>query len=428
MSCELGGKVTVQWLLPTAAMASVSPQGATCMQTALPSLAVTPGGWLSEADLTADKCLCARLPCQSVLAWSNTSHVFAFRAVFVDMLCCCRMLRVRMNKQTHTPLRWWKDWTFTGFHNRRMVTCSWIGSSRLFSRAVLLIQLMWRTTEGIVFQTFSDAKMILNDTQPMMTKCTPQNACCLALFPLKLSCFIVCGWILHRLLVKRQTTWLFRTATAAAWKQRSVFSADCHQEKLPTQDFKQDSTFLFCLFCALLTSSEHPPSSLFVLSHLFMWNKIPFFVGSIPAEKKKPKRNGYLGAVTPADTLGRSCSFWASLHLKKRDPKRFCIRHVLCSLVTWQHKLSSCPGTGKELVSSCQVLEMLHAFMTRKHHFLAFFPTPTRNHAMPLRRRHELSCKLSDLQTIGPHRWFAGSVQNSPVHFSPPEIGLMWTE
>lgn len=94
------------------------------------------GGWLSEADLTADKCLCARLTCQSVLTRSNTSHVFASRAVFVVVLCCCRTLKARMKK--NMPSCWRRDWTFTGIHTRQMTTCGSIGSSGHGSRAILL--------------------------------------------------------------------------------------------------------------------------------------------------------------------------------------------------------------------------------------------------------------------------------------------------
>lgn len=161
----------------------------------------------------------------------------------------------------------------------------------------------------------------------------------------------------------------------------SLWAPQCFLSRLPlgkasdTQDLKQDSTCLFWLFCALHMSSQHPPSSLFVLNHLFMLNKGPFFVRSIPGKKKKPQ-NKWLPRCRDScwHTRPKLQLLSFSSSEKKRDPKRFWIRHVLCSLVTWQHKLSSCPGTGKELSSSGQVLEMLHAFITRKHHFLVFFP------------------------------------------------------
>lgn len=54
---------------------------------------------MSEADPTADKC--ARLTCQSVLARSNTSHMFVSRIVFVVVLFCCCTLRARLKKKTH---------------------------------------------------------------------------------------------------------------------------------------------------------------------------------------------------------------------------------------------------------------------------------------------------------------------------------------
>lgn len=84
-------------------MASVSPRGAASTQTALPSLAVAAGGWVSEADPTADKWLCARLTCQSVLTRSNTSHMFASRSAFVVVLFCCCTLRARVEKE-HTRM------------------------------------------------------------------------------------------------------------------------------------------------------------------------------------------------------------------------------------------------------------------------------------------------------------------------------------
>lgn len=124
MSCELSGKVAVQWLLPTALMASVSPQGAACMQTALPSLAVTAGGWVGGflrpiRQLTN---VCVHVWRARVSSLGPT-HPTCLRPAPCLLLCsaavarwwrewkkktCRRAVGGTEHSQAFTPDRWWR--------------------------------------------------------------------------------------------------------------------------------------------------------------------------------------------------------------------------------------------------------------------------------------------------------------------------------
>lgn len=168
-----------------------------------------------------------------------------------------------------------------------------------------------------------------------------------------------------------------------------------------TQDFKQDSTCLFWLFCALHMSSKHTPSSLFVLNHLFTLNKVlfcPFYA------RLKRKSLNQMVTLVPWLRLTHSVSAAAShlLFIRKKRTRETQNAFALdmCSVPS-SHDSTSCPPVLEQAGNSRALVRCWKCYMPFLWNvtFLCFFffPALTRNRAVPLRRWHELSCKLSDL-------------------------------